>query len=52
MLGNIYLWQKDGVVVHMQMHRADKQRKAADGDIRPNTQTVIADGTLFLATLL
>lgn len=29
-----------------------KQQKAVDADIRPNTQTVIADGALLVVTLL
>lgn len=31
------------------MHRLNTQQKAVDGDIRPNKQTVIADGTLLVA---
>ena len=33
----------------LQMHRLSTQQKAADGDITPNTQTVIADGALLVA---
>lgn len=51
-LGNVYSRQMGGVVVLMQMHRPSTRQKAVDGDIRPNTQTVIADGALLVATLL
>lgn len=39
-------------VVLIQMHRSDTQQKTIDGDSRPNTQTVVADGALLVATLL